>query len=54
VHRSEIRPSEICPEAGLRASNETKGDFLSMKKLIREMVEYFGKYGHLINEWNRL
>ena len=54
MHRSEIRPSEFCPEAGLRASNETKGDINPMKKLIRDVVEYFGKYGHLINEWNRL
>jgi len=26
----------------------------SMKNIIKNLVEYFGKYGHLINEWKFL
>jgi len=25
-----------------------------MKNIIKNLVEYFGKYGHLINEWKFL
>ena len=26
----------------------------AMKKIIMNLVEYFGKYGHMINEWKFL
>ncbi len=29
-----------------------KGEFASMKKLMKNIVEYFALYGDLINNWN--
>ena len=41
-----------CPGAGLRASMDQKGDFAFMKKLFRNIAEYFGRYGERMSQWN--
>ena len=55
MHRSEIidRFTLDAQGSGLDP-NRMKGEYPSMKKIIKNIVEYFALYGDLINSWNSL